>query len=418
MKILIITPFYAPDLGPSAPLFTLLSEALVKHGHRISVVAAVPHYPTGRVFANFRTTLIKHSIENGVEVIRVPVPSLDRMNFKERLLQFVSFQIGSTIASLFYKYDIVLVTNPAIETWLPCIWHAVIRHKPMIYSVFDVYPDVGIKLGIFRNKTVIGAVRCLERSCLKLSAAVQIISDNFRSSLHALGVPEYKLDLIPIWVDSDFIRPLPQDNDFSQEFDLNGKFVVLYAGNIGLSQGLENVLTAAEMLGKFSDLSFVFVGDGSGKENLQNEAKKRKLTNVQFIPFQPRERLPEVLASANATIILLRHGIGIDSLPSKAYSAMASRRPIIASVDEESDISHLIKKAEAGICISSENPEKLAEAIIKLKNDTNLCEQLGSNGRKYIEQNHSVYKAEEQFELLFNKVITSMKTQKAEHIFS
>ena len=405
MKILIITPFYAPDIGPSAPLFTLLCEALAKRGHHVCVVAAVPHYASGEVSANFRGIGIRHSIENGVEVIRVPVPSVDRTNFKNRFLQFLCFQIGSTLASLFHKYDVACVTNPALETWLPVIWHAALRHKPVIYSVFDVYPDVGIKLGVFRNKFVIAAVTDLERACLNPSAAVQIISDNFRPGLRALGVPDSKMAFIPIWVDTNLIQPLSRDNEFTREYKLKNKFVVLYAGNIGLSQGLEHVLTAAEQLFDYRDLRFVFVGNGSGRENLQCQVDLRKLTNVDLIPFQPRERLPEVLASANISLIILKRGIGTNSLPSKTFSVLASGRPIIASVDEESATSMLINQAKAGICISPEDPDCLAETIIKLKNDTALCERFGCNGRRYVEEHHSVFKAADQFEQLLKNVI-------------
>lgn len=407
MNILIITLFYAPDIGPSAPLFTLLSEALVKRGHRVRVIAAVPHYAAGKVPADFRKVQLKPSIENGVEVIRVPVPSVDRTKFGQRIRQFISFQFWSTLASMFHKYDVALVTNPAIETWLPAIWHAVIRCKPMVYSVFDVYPDVGIKLGVFRSRAVIKAVASLERSCLKPAVKVQIISENFRPGLRALGVSNDKMALIDVWVDTDLIYPLPADNAFSREYGLADKFVVLYAGNIGLSQGLEHVLTAAQLLAGNTNLRFVFVGAGAGLEKLKQQAHQRQLSDVVFIPFQPRKRLPEVLASASISLVILRKGIGADSLPSKTYSILASGRPIVASVDEESEVWKLVERAEAGLCVPSEDPEGLARAILKIKNDKGLRDRLGSHARLYAEKHHSVSSAAEQFEELFRKTIAS-----------
>jgi len=407
MRLLVITPFYAPDIGPSAPLFTLLGEALVKRGHQVRVVSAVPHYPSGRVPAGYRGLRIRRSVEGGVEVVRVPVPSLDRTRFTNRLLQFICFQAGSTFASLIHKYDVVLMTNPAIETWLPAIWHAVVRGKPMIYSVFDVYPDVGIKLGIFRSAWVIKTVALLERMCLKPAAAVHIISDNFRPGLNALGVPDAKMSFIPLWVDTDLVRPLPHDNEFSRQHGLAGKFVVLYAGNIGLSQGLEWVLDAAGRLAARDDIQFVLVGDGSGREALQAQAQQRGLANVQFIPFQPRERLPQVLASAHVSLIILKRGIGSDSLPSKTYSILASGRPVIASVDEQSELQRLIEIARAGICIPPEAPDRLAETILQLKNNAEICTQLGSSGREYLEKAHSVANAVERFEKLFGRLAQS-----------
>lgn len=409
MKLLIITPFYAPDLGPSAPLFALLSEALVRNGHQVSVVAAVPHYPSGKVPSDFRGVGNRHSNVNGVEVTRVPVPSIDRSKFKQRALQLLCFQIGATWATLASKYDAALITNPALETWLPTWWHAVVRRKPVIYSVFDVYPDVGIDLGVFRSPRVIELVRRLECSCLGWSRAVQIISDNFRSGLSALGVPEAKMKRIPIWVDDQLIRPLPRENGFSHEFDLDGKFVILYAGNIGISQGLETVLQAAKLLADQEEMLFVFVGEGSGKSKLQTEAQTLDLHNVRFIPFQPRERLPEVLASADVSLIVLKNKIGLNSLPSKTFSCLASGRPVIASIDEESELHRLIEDAHAGICTGSEDPLSLTEAVLKLKDDRQLCSTLGANGRRFVEQNHSVAAAAGQFERLFKQVLLSTK---------
>jgi len=406
MKILIITPFYSPDNGPSAPLFTLLSEAFVKKGHEVSVITAVPHYPTGRVSQEFAGKFQHTSFENGVEVTRVKVPSLDRNNFKQRFIQLLSYQIGATIRSFNKECDVVLITNPALETWLPTIWHSVIRRKPTVYSVFDVYPDVGIKLGVFRNNFIINIVRWLECSCLAPAAAVQIISNSFRPSLSSLGVQESKIELIPIWVDEKLIRPLPKENPFAFEHELVDKFVVLYAGNIGLSQGLETVLLAARLLENHPRIRFVFVGDGTARELLQTEANNQNLINVQFIPFQPRERLPEVLACADVSLISLKKTIGEDSLPSKTYSALASGRPIIASVEKDSDLARLIYQAGAGICIPVENANALAEAVITLKNDLGLRMRFGANGRSFIEQNHSVYHAEERFISLFDRIIS------------
>lgn len=409
MKILIITPFYAPDLGPSAPLFTLLCSGLARRGHQVTVIAAVPHYPSGRVAPAFQGKLIHKSMENDVTVVRVAVPSVNRDNLKKRMLQLACFQMGATWASFFQNYDAALITNPALETLVPFACQVIFRHKPVVLSVFDVYPDVGIKLGIFRRKSVLTVVTKLERFCLNQSAFVQIISDSFRPSLRALGVPDTKMKLVKLWVDTELIKPLPHINTFSQEHDLINKFVVLYAGNIGLSQGLEHVLDTAELLAGEDDLRFVFVGNGTGREPLKVQSEHRHLTNVQFIPFQPRERLPDVLASAHVSLVILRRTIGADSLPSKTYSILASGRPIIASVDEDSETWKLVKQAEAGLCIPPEDPQKIAEAILTLKQNRELCDQFGSSGRRWAEQHHSPQHAAEQLEKLLLKAISTQK---------
>ncbi len=412
MKVLIITPYYAPDLGPSSPLYTMLCVGLAQRGHRVTVIAAVPHYPSGKVAETFRRKRIWRSLEDGVEVIRVPVPSLDRSNLAKRLFQFICYQLGAAWVGLGQRqYDVALVGNPALQVWLPFTLSVFLRRKPAVSSVHDLYPDVGVTLGIFRHRPVIAAVAGLERFCLNHSNIVRILSDSYRPGLRALGIPESKMALVYDWVDTDLIRPLPHDNAFAHEHSLTNHFIVLYAGNLGLSQGLEDVLTAAEQLRAHADLRFVFVGDGAGRERLIAEGQRRGLTNVQFLPFQPRKRLPEVLASADVSLVLLRRGIGSGSLPSKTYSIMASGRPVLVSVDEGSETWKLVQRAEAGICVPAENPSDLAKAILHLKQDKDLRERLGQNGRIWAEQHHSPQSAALQIEkLLFSAI--SMKGMK------
>jgi colanic acid biosynthesis glycosyl transferase WcaI len=410
MHILIVTYLYTPDLGPSAPLFATLSKALVNRGHQVTVIAAVPHYPTGKVQPGFGGKWINRSVEDGVEVVRVNVPSLDRGNLVKRFVQLAAFQIGATWASLREECDVALFTNPSLATWLPFAWQIVIKHKPIVYSVFDIYPDVGIKLGIFRHKPVIKFITSLERFCLDNSESVQILCESFRPGLRALGVPDSKMDLVDLWVDTELIRPFPRNNTFTREYGLDEHFVVLYAGNIGLSQGLEHVLATAELLADIKDVAFVLVGDGTGCETLQSQAKQRKLSNVQFIPFQPRQRLPEVLACADVSLVILKRGFGSDSLPSKTFSILASGRPLIASVDEASETWKLVKRAKAGLCVPPEDPAKLARAILTLRQDEVLCEILGHNGRDWVERYHSPQYAVTQFEHLLSAAISSKDT--------
>ena len=224
---------------------------------------------------------------------------------------------------------------------LPFTVLGVLRHKPIVFSIQDLYPNVGVTLGIFKYKFLVDVVSSLERFCLLHSTIVQIISNSFRPGLHALGVSDDKMALVYNWVDTNLIRPVSKNNSFARENNLVDRFVVLYAGNIGLSQGLEQVLDAAEQLAGHDDLLFLFVGDGAGRESLVSEFQKRKMENVRFLPFQPRERLAEVLACADISLVTLRRGLGVNSVPSKSLSNMASGRPMIVSVDEANELSSL-----------------------------------------------------------------------------
>jgi colanic acid biosynthesis glycosyl transferase WcaI len=197
---------------------------------------------------------------------------------------------------------------------------------------------------------------------------------------------------------------MPRDNAFAREHNLVGKFVDLYAGNIGLSQGLEHVLCAAHALQNYTDVKFVFVGDGASREHLVTETARRHLENVKFIPFQPRQRLPEVLACADISLVSLQRGIGVSSLPSKTFSILASGRPVIACVDEGSETWNLIQRAEAGLCIPPETPSELVNAILLLKENQALRERMGQSGRCWAENHHSPRSAAKQMEKLMLEI--------------
>lgn len=405
MRILIFGGHYEPDLGPSAPIFTMLCRNLVRLGHQVTMLTMVPHYPSGRVPREYQGKWLWKEDDQGVEVIRIGLPSVDRAKLPQRMFQYLAYQIGATLAGLGKKYDVVFSGSPSISIWLPFTVLVTLRGKPAVYSVYDVYPSVGIKLGIFRHKLIIDLVSRLERSCLDNAMLVRIISDSFRPDLREMGVPDEKMARGYDWVDTDLVRPLPRLNSFSEEKGLTDKFVVMYAGNLGLSQGLEYVIAAADFLKEQEDILFLFVGDGASREMLQEETARRGLRNVKFLPFQPRERLPEVLASANVSLVSLQHGMGSGSLPSKIYSIFASGRPLLISVDEGSEPWKLVEQAGAGLCVPPENPASLSAAILYLKNAPHLCQEFGQKGRAWAEKRHSPQAGAREIESLLLRAI-------------
>jgi colanic acid biosynthesis glycosyl transferase WcaI len=405
MHILLMTMHYHPDGGPSAPLFTMLSERLARRGHRVTVLTAVPHYPSGRVPAEYQGKLLLRSRENDVDVIRVRLPSVDRAKLPRRFLQFVAYQMGAGLAALSLNPDAVLAATPAIGVWLPFAVLVWLRRKPAIYSVHDVYPEIGIKLGIFHNAAVIGIVTWLEKFCLVGANRIRILSESFVPRIRELGVREDRLRLIYDWVDTDLIRPLPRNNEFSAAHGFDRSFVVLYAGNMGLTHGLETIINAANLLRDRPDVKFVFVGEGAGKERAVRQAEHLGLSNVLFLPYQSRARLPELLASADVSLVSLQEGFGGDSLPSKTFSILASGRPVIASVDPGSDTWNLVVRSGAGLCVPPGDPQALMDAVVRLANDKELRQACSVQGRDYAVTHHSPDSAALAFEELFADVV-------------
>ena len=235
---------------------------------------------------------------------------------------------------------------------------------------------------------------------------ISVISEGFRRNLLTKGVPAEKIAVIPNFVDTEFIKLLPRCNDFSRSKNLDDRFVVLFAGNVGLSQGLDTVLAAAGQLVSQSDILFLIVGNGTAKPALEEHVKQKELVNVKFLPFQPHEVVPELYASADVCLVPLRKGITQESVPSKVYSIMAAARPLVASVDEGSDTWDLVHEANCGICVEPENPQALADAILKLYNVRTPATEMGAKGRVYVEENFTKEQIAQQYAALFERVVS------------
>jgi colanic acid biosynthesis glycosyl transferase WcaI len=225
----------------------------------------------------------------------------------------------------------------------------------------------------------------VEQFIYRHSRRIFAISEEFRENLEGKGVSAAKIEVIPNFVDTDFIRPLPRLNRFSAKHGLDNKFVVLYAGNVGLSQGLEVVLDAAELLREESDVLFQIVGAGSSKAELVTEAERRRLSNVRFLPLQAEADVPELYAACDVALIPLRRGLAQNSVPCKTYSIMSSARPYIASVDEGSNVWKLTEHARCGVCVPPESAKALAEAVLELRSDRKWRQVMGLNGRDFVE---------------------------------
>ena len=247
-------------------------------------------------------------------------------------------------------------------------------------------------------------VKLLEDFCLRRASIVQALSPDFIPGLRQRVDPS-RLALVLPWLDTEFIHPLPRRNAFSGEHDLDNYFTVLYSGNLGLSQGLENVLLAAQRLASFPDIQFVFVGDGAGRNQLMTRAVELNLANVRFIPLQPRERLPDVLATADAALVSMQKGMAATSLPSKTFPILASARPVLAVADNGSALWNVVQEYKAGICVPPEDPHALAEAVLALYRCPELAKQMGQSGRSFAVTHHSRRSAARDFAQLFDRIL-------------
>ncbi len=321
MKILIITMYFAPDSGANAHNITELAEGLAGKGHEITVVCAFPHYAENRIDAAYRGKFVQHDQHGSISVYRtyIYVPR-NKTSLFGRLLNYVSFNFFSTLVGLWAgRFDVILTPSPPLTIGLTAWVISRLKRIPYVYNVQDIYPDIAIRLGVLKNKTAIRGFRWMENFVYRGASRITVLSEGFRDNLLQKSVPSTKLRIIPNFANTDFMKPLPRQNVFSHQHQLDNYFVVMFAGNIGLSQGLETLLVAADQLKDLPDLRIVILGNGSAKGELVGQATKMNLPNVIFMPFQPIDIHLSLYASADVSLAILRQGISSESRPQNLY---------------------------------------------------------------------------------------------------
>jgi colanic acid biosynthesis glycosyl transferase WcaI len=252
-----------------------------------------------------------------------------------------------------------------------------------VFTIHDVYPDVVIELGRLTNPGLIKAASALERFCYERADAVTVLSEELRQNVARKTQDPSKVRVITNFVDTEWITPSNKNNAYRAEHGLDGKTVVMYAGNVGLSQSLDLVLDAARALASRKDVCFVVNGQGSVRPQL--EAAARTLPNVSFVDMQPVERLPELLSAADIHLVPLKRGLAKSSVPSKTYSILASGRALIASVDQASEVARLVERSGAGVVVPPEDSDAFVAAVTRLVSDESLRLRMGAAGRRYVE---------------------------------
>lgn len=411
LRILLLIIQFPPDVNSTGLLMAQVCEGLIACGHEVSVITTFPHYEKFRVWEEYRGKLFEQEWYRGMDVLRLYVyASGSKQNMLRRLMSYLSFNALASVAGLLtrHSFDVILCTNGSFFTGISA---AVIGRPwriPFVYNVQDLYPETPIEAGQLHNQWVITTLEWIERLMYRLAAHITVITPSFREHLlSAKGVPAEKVSVIPNFVDTEFIRPLPKVNDFSRRLGLADKFVISHAGNIGYVYDLETMLDAAALLKSEKKILFLIVGDGVAKPRLERKAKALGLENVRFLPFQPYEDLPWLRAASDVQVSLYRHGAANYSMPSKIYEIMASGRPLLASADMRSDVWNLVEATQCGLCIEPENPEQLAEAVLTLYRDPSLRDAMGQRGRQHAERNYSKQVVISRYDELLQRIACS-----------
>ena len=391
---------------------TELAEGLVRLGHEVRVVTGMPNYPQRQIYEGYRDKFYCTETRNGVLIQRSFIWVKPKPSLLDRLLLDGSFVVSSFFQALRgWRPDVILLTVPPLPVCLPAALLGMVYNCPIVLNVQDILPEAAVHVGLLKSKRMIRILEGLEKFSYRTAHTISVIADGFVDNLVNKGVPAQKIACIPNWVDTQFIRPLDkEDNAFRKAHGLEGKFVIMYSGNIALTQGLETVVEAAARLQQHPDIAFVIVGEPNAIAKLQEYCNTCGVTNVHLLPFQPRAKLPEMLAAADVGLIVQKHNVVSFNMPSKTQVLLASGRAIVASVPSTGSAAKAIEKSRGGIVVAPENPEALAASVLELYQNPELAERLGYQGRQFAVERYSFEQALSQYESLFYSVIESRST--------
>lgn len=395
MNLVVLCPHFEPDVAPTGAVMTRIAHELIGRGHRLHVITALPWYQGHAIEPGWEGRLVRTEDTGWGRISRVnPFPT-DKRNIPARAVAFGGFTalatavgVGSSI-----RPDGVLAMSPPLTLGPAGAVVGRLRRVPLVFNIQDVFPDVAVELGLLTGERAIAAARWLERTSYRASDAVTVLSedlaDNVRSKITQglqpvrAATQAAKVRVIPNFVDTAHIVPFDRENGYRQRHGLSGRQVVMYAGNVGLSQSLDLVVGAARaLLETRPDVIFVINGGGAARPDL--EAAAAGLDNLRFVDMAPIEELPEVLAAADIHLVPLRTGLARSSVPSKMYSILAAGRPILASVDEGTEVARTVLRAGAGLAVPPDDQAAFTAALERLLDDEEGRSRMGAAARAFV----------------------------------
>ena len=400
-RLLIYAHYYTPDAASTGQILRELAEGMLEQ-FDITVICVVPSY-LGTIEDNYKTQKFYKENINGVKVFRIRVPEFTKASKKSRVKNIISYFLGAMEATFRVgKMDYVFsISQPPILGGLLGVWGKWIKHAKYIYNIQDFNPEQVIAVGYTKNKLITNVMMWFDKfSCRQSNLIITVGRDLVETVKHRFqGEKVPKTVMINNWIDENEIYPLaethPKVLEFRKKYALDGKFVIMYSGNIGLYYDLENLIRVIKRFRPNTktkdgrEVVFAFVGAGSVLDALKNYVKKNDMHNVVFIPYQDKSDLIYSLNAGDVHWCVNAKGIKGVSCPSKAYGIMAAGKPILGVLESGSEVRCLIEDTQGGLCCEPGNYDKVEENIrwfIEHADSDDIFE-MGKRSHKYLIDN-------------------------------
>jgi colanic acid biosynthesis glycosyl transferase WcaI len=387
MRIIVWGINYAPEFTGIAPHNVALCEILHNLGHDVRMISAFCYYPTWTKRPEDRGQLYRTDVINGVPVHRCWHFVPGRASALKRILHEATFVFASTlrILSLPAAAVYVIVSPPLLlgaAAWLVTR----LKRAPFVFHVQDLQPDAALKLGMLRAGGFTRALLALEAFAYAKAARVSSITRGMLAVFRGKGVPESKLVYFPNAIDLANNTPPPPRGGFRRRHAFaEDEFLAIYAGNLGVKQGLDVLLETAPLLCT-SRVRIVICGDGAQREALAHRVCELKLRNVSMIPLQEGEDYRSLLADADICFITQQAGSGNSFFPSKLLGLLAEGKPVVTVAAPECELALSLAEGKFGVNVPPGHPRQLADLLEALAQDPQRLADYGAAGRRYVAQ--------------------------------
>ena len=382
-KLLIITQYFPPEIGGGSQRSFGFAKELSDLGVDVTVVTPYPTYLMKKEEVKTKFKLYEKLEQEGITVYQTFVIATDRGGFLRRILYYLSFTFSSILVAVAKIKNIsyIITISPPLFTGISGVLLKKIKSAKLIFDIGDLWPESAIQLGFLKNKTAIALSEKLEKWIYKNSDLINVVTrETFKKVQSRLG-DNLPLSFVPNFVDTKTICCPDKDSELLAKYNLNGKKVFGYAGNIGSAQGVRIITEAAKLTLDNKDIVYLIIGDGVDKERLVNDIQNNKLDNVILIPPVSKDEIVRYISLFDAMIIpLVKNDLFKITIPSKLYESMAAKIPVLLCVDGEAR--RIVEESNCGLFVEPENSIMLAEKVKLFIDQPELLTEFGQNGNR------------------------------------
>lgn len=385
MKILFISHYFPPEVNAPANRTFEHCRRWVLDGHDVTVITGVPNHPRGQIFEGFENRWLQEEGRDGIRVIRTWMYLTPNSGFLRRVANYLLFAFTAVLASFKAgKPDVVVATSPQFFVGVAGALIAKMKRRPFVLEIRDLWPKSVVELGQLSEGPILSTLEALERWLYRSAAGVVVNTRTFRDHITERGVDPSKIELVYNGIDPSLFKPRPKNAALLAKHDLENAFTVAYVGTLGLAHGLTMLIDVAERLQSRPEFKFVLIGDGADRKMLEDDVAARGLTNVTMLGLQPREAMPDWIASIDLLLVTLRDLPVFETvIPSKIFEFLAQERPVILAAKGE--IRRMMEDAGAALIIDPEVEDQMVAAIEQVMDAPEEAAARAAAGRRWVE---------------------------------